>query len=434
VALLAILILLCAGVAVPLFLEDAPLPFEIARATSDERQRLVRMVRSEGPGFPQESDTRTLALTERDINVLLSWGLSCNPQSRKAALRLAQDSMSFSMSLPARFGGAGPRYLNLEAAGDLDVEQGTLKLRVDHCRIGSVELPRRLLHSFSPLIASWLNHNRQVTPFLHAIRDTAVEPDSIQLTYGRLDLPAELRRRLLHPSLADKELLVSTRAQVDRLLLLLTASPSPELQPAFGLCLKTAFTLAHDRSAGRSPILENRAAIFALGMVLGHRGIEDFMGSVLDSNDLDAVEPTMHRVLLSGRSDWTRHFCVSAVIATFSDKVLSDAAGLLKEELDAEEGGSGFSFADLLADRAGAAFALTATRDEPTARAIQDRLARGCGSEDIFPPADGLPEGIPDAELQSRYGGVGGEEYRRLIAEIERRVAACPAYQICVEE
>jgi len=108
---------------------------------------------------------------------------------------------------------------------------------------------------------------------------------------------------------------------------------------------------------------------------------------------------------------------------------VSDAAGLLKEELDADIGGSGFSFADLLADRAGTTFADWATRDEATARAMQDRLASGFRVEEFFPPAADLPEGIPDAELQSRYGGVGGEDYRHLIEEIERRIAACAAYR-----
>ena len=67
-------------------------------------------------------------------------------------------------------------------------------------------------------------------------------------------------------------------------------------------------------------------------------------------------------------------------------------------------GGSGFSFADLLADRAGTDFALAATRDEPTAD---------------------LPEGVPDAQLQSDYGGVGGRRYKQVVDEIERRLAGC---------
>jgi hypothetical protein len=42
--------------------------------------------------------------------------------------------------------------------------------------------------------------------------------------------------------------------------------------------------------------------------------------------------------------------------------------------------------------------------------------------------AAGLPAELPDTERQSVYGGVGGPGYQRVVAEIERGVAACPAY------
>jgi hypothetical protein len=60
---------------------------------------------------------------------------------------------------------------------------------------------------------------------------------------------------------------------------------------------------------------------------------------------------------------------------------------------------------------------------------MQARLAGGFRVDDFFPPAADLPESIPDAELQSRYGGVGGPLYRRTADEIERRVSACAAYR-----
>ena len=119
---------------------------------------------------------------------------------------------------------------------------------------------------------------------------------------------------------------------------------------------------------------------------------------------------------------------MAAAIALFSNEIVSDAAGLLKEELDSDIGGSGFSFSDLLADRAGTIFAVRATCDGSSARAMQERIIRGFKVDDFFPPAADMPEGISDAELQSRYGGVGGGNYNRLIAEIERRIAACAAY------
>ena len=120
---------------------------------------------------------------------------------------------------------------------------------------------------------------------------------------------------------------------------------------------------------------------------------------------------------------------MSGALTVLSAVAPSDAAGLLKEELDAD-GGSGFSFGDLLADRAG-----TTLRGRRDARR-RVRAAR-CSSgwpaasavDDFFPPAADLPEGIPDAELQSRYGGVGGPLYRQKTAEIERRLARCAAYR-----
>jgi hypothetical protein len=50
---------------------------------------------------------------------------------------------------------------------------------------------------------------------------------------------------------------------------------------------------------------------------------------------------------------------VSAALALVSHESLSDEAGLFKEEIDAAEGGSGFTFCDLLADCARSPLALS---------------------------------------------------------------------------
>ena len=168
---------------------------------------------------------------------------------------------------------------------------------------------------------------------------------------------------------------------------------------------------------------ENRAALLALGVVLGTPRIELLTGRLLEPEQMRQWGGSPWSAALRERVDWSRHFTVSGALTVLSFDAASDAAGLFKEELDAD-GGSGFSFADLLADRAGTLFAERATRDEASARAIQQRVAAGFRVDDFFPSADGLPEGIPDAELQSRYGGVGGPGYRVLQAEIERRLAA----------
>jgi hypothetical protein len=290
-----------------------------------------------------------------------------------------------------------------------------------------MEVPRRLLDSLSSVVAEWLSLDRRWKPFLDATHEMRIEPAFVELTYGRVRLPPELRRELFGPTAANEEVLASTQAQLDHLLAVIR--PLRPAQRTFGLCFETVFTLARERSVGRDAIKENQAGIFALGILLGHPRIEEILGLAGAGDGRPAARHNLIPVVLRGRSDWTRHFCVSAVLAVLSDEAISGAAGLLKEELDGDTGGSGFSFSDLLADRAGTTFAIQATRDKASARAIQERLAGGFRLDEFFPPAADLPEGLSDAMFKARYGGVGGEGYLRLIAEIERRVTSCAAYR-----
>jgi len=427
VALLVLLGALVAGIFLWLSLERAPLPFEAARVTSEEKRRLVSLVRSHSPRSLDEGQTHTLRLTEHDINVLLAWGLALGSPDRKAKVSLARDSASLSVSLGMPLGTGGPRYLNMVIAGGAEVEGGVLRVDVEQCRLGAVEVPRWLVRPLVPAVTSFLGRDRRSRPFLEAARWMTIEPGAMEVTYGRVRLPPGFREDLFGPAIGGDEVLASTRAQVEYLLAVVGRSPQSE--PSFGTCMETVFALARERSAARDPVIENQAGIFALGVLLGHPRIEEFVGDVHAGGESGAARQVLGRVGLRGRSDWTRHFWVSAAIAILSNVAVSDAAGLLKEELDADTGGSGFSFADLLADRAGTTFAICATRDEAAARAMQDRLAGGFRVEEFFPPADDLPEGLSDADLQRRYGGVGGQAYHQLTDEMERRIAGCAAYR-----
>jgi hypothetical protein len=361
------------------------------------------------------------------LPALLAWGLSLGSPDRKAKVSLTQDSASLSASVGMPLGATAPRYLNMVIAGSAGVDAGILRLNVDRCKLGAMEVPRWLFHPLVPVVTSFLSHDRRSKPFLEATRWMAIEPQVMEVTYGPVHLPAGFREDLFGPAIVGEDVLASTRAQIEHLLAVVDGLP--QSPPGFGTCMETVFTLARERSATRNPVVENQAGIFALGIVLGHPRVEEFVGDVHAGSEDNTAQRILGRVTLRGRSDWTRHFWVSAAIVILSNVAVSDAAGLLKEELDADTGGSGFSFSDLLADRAGTTFAVCATRDETAARAMQDRLAGGFRVEEFFPPADDLPEGLSDAELQRRYGSVGGQAYRRLTAEMERRIAGCAAYR-----
>jgi hypothetical protein len=48
---------------------------------------------------------------------------------------------------------------------------------------------------------------------------------------------------------------------------------------------------------------------------------------------------------------------------------------------------------------------------------------------DLLPSLAELPEGISRDDLQATYGGIGGAETRRLLGEIDRRIANLPLFR-----
>ena len=78
--------------------------------------------------------------------------------------------------------------------------------------------------------------------------------------------------------------------------------------------MQAAFALAVERSAHNDPLLENRAALFALAILLGHSDLEPFVGELLDPEQKIQARQMIGTVALRGRQDWARHFLVSAAL------------------------------------------------------------------------------------------------------------------------
>ena len=163
---------------------------------------------------------------------------------------------------------------------------------------------------------------------------------------------------------------------------------------------------------------ENRALILALAAYVNRRAI---LPAQEDPGAPSARPRFFHPVVLRGRRDLAQHFITSAALTAQGGDALSDLVGLYKEVSDAD-GGSGFSFPDLTADRAGTRFAELAVGDVAGARALQSAARRGLREEDFMPPIDGLPEGLAKGDFAALYGDTRGPAYRRVSDEIERRI------------
>jgi hypothetical protein len=208
--------------------------------------------------------------------------------------------------------------------------------------------------------------------------------------------------------------------------LVANAAALPADPTRWGRLLQVAFEEGGAAEKALDPIARHRAAILALGIALGHERLARIVG--LDPQSPLVVQAGLLRggTTLQGREDWVRHFSLSAALAVVEPSWLSDAEGLLKEEVDALGGGSGFSFGDLAADRAGVRFATAATQSVAAAQVLQGRLAAPVDVADFFPEAADLPEDLHQAAFEREFGYIGSPRYLKVIAEIESRLDRCP--------
>ena len=124
---------------------------------------------------------------------------------------------------------------------------------------------------------------------------------------------------------------------------------------------------------------------------------------------------------------WTSY--ISAAIAVTADDTLADIAGTFKEVSDADRG-SGFSFVDLAADRAGIRFGNTSVASVDQARNIQQLVSEGITEQDIMPDVGELSEGIQLERFKRDFGDLDSPVYRSALRRIDSQIEQCRLYAI----
>lgn len=197
----------------------------------------------------------------------------------------------------------------------------------------------------------------------------------------------------------------------------------PEGEVRLSQLTPAVFASAQERvEAGADARRELEAGLVVLGMYALEHPLSDVLGE-------RAPQPLPPRsVLLHGRDDLAKHFLVSAISAALGDRAFADALGLAKELEDAEAvNGSGFSFRDLAADRAGVRL-IEGTSDEQIAARLA-RLAQPTEDADLVPYVEDLPEGMDAAAFEAAYENVDSEAYRSLVARIDARITECAVHR-----
>lgn len=416
------ILLIAAGI------ENAPLTAEQNLLTFDSIEKTKNIIKRIKPTHLEKSSTQTIALTEKESNLLLAYALSQIPgrHAIRSEIRFLHNRAVSLISVPVPETFLG-RYINLTAAlipgTGPDHRDRQAVFSLESLRLGRVTIPGAIISAPVRLGHTLLMKTkiyRQVFEPVRHIRNIRIEKNRMVLTY--FWQPDTLKR--LHET--GKDILLS-REHKKRLIvyhstLMEILGRVPQKKISLGPVLSGMFTRAADRTRkSGDAVRENTALLQVLAVYATGRGID----AIIPENQLpDMPSPVFGKLLLTRRTDLARHFLISAGIAVSAGSRLADLIGIAKE-VDDSDAGSGFSFADLAADKAGVALARLATRSGPSAQQVQ-RLMAGFVDESYFmPDIDHLSEGITRLQFKKHLKDLDSPSYTLITDEIQARLNAC---------
>lgn len=401
-----------------LAVEEAPRVPAAERVQPADIEHALMLARSHDPRRQRGGFVRALAAEERDVALLLQHAAS-RWSGAGARVSFEQGRATLNASLPAglppirQFWRRGERptgWLNLQV--ELLQARGLPVLNT--MRVGRLPLPAWIAE---PVARWWLDQRGLGVDFdlpRDVVRHVEFRPQRVIVFYAwRQDTLARMLATLVPP--ADQ---LRLRAYSDRLVEALRDA-TPGTMVSMASLLPPIFELARQRSAtpDADPARENRAALLALAFYANQRGLAAIVPAARHW-----PQPPALTVTLAGRIDTPLHWLISAAVAAESGTPLADAIGLYKEVSDSR-GGSGFSFNDLAADRAGTRLGERAVRDP---RALQERIARGVTESDLLPDITDLPESLGAETFARRYGDLEAPRFMSTMREIESRLDTLP--------
>ncbi|HUK41050.1 MAG TPA: hypothetical protein VLX11_08400 [Candidatus Acidoferrales bacterium] len=394
-----------------LAIDDHPSVQRDAEITPGNIERAKRILESNDPRKLKVGARRTVSVNQGDFDLAVNY-LVHRYARGSARATLDNGSAQISASVPLPKNPIGP-FVNIEAAF---TGNGSIP-RFDYLRIGAIRFPGVAADWLLDEILTRYLGEENYTAALHVVKATAFSEGKISVTYEwQSNLPGKLRTVLLPPEDQDRLLVYARRlAEAGRLEKSANISLADLMVPLFAL--------AAERSKDGDAIAENRAVILVLTFYVNGRPLATLLPAAKNW-----PQATPHEVLLNRRDDFAKHFIVSAALAAYAGTPLSDAVGVYKEISDSR-GGSGFSFNDIAADRAGTRFGDWAVRSPASARRLQERIAIGIAEREIMPATEDLPEFMPEPEFKRRFGGIDAPAYKKMMAEIDRRIAVLAFYR-----
>jgi hypothetical protein len=308
------------------------------------------------------------------------------------------------------------RWLNvtLRAEGP---SQGFPRVRL---QVGIWQLPPRLSRWALQVGRLYLRRRAEVPPLDEMVHNFTVRGATVTALVslpGKSGLVNEMASAVAEPI---------DRASVLRIYCALSNVQRKKPSNDFAEQVRRAFSI-EPQGASRPDF--NRAAFVALAIFGVDQRVGDF--AQISPADLGKCRIPEVQTAIYGRTDWPKHWALSAAIAVGAGTQLSEAAGEWKELADSLSGQahividdpSGFSMADLSADRAGFRTARAAWQ-VGGAELMAAALAHATPEQLLPPELVRREEALSNALFVKRYGGLDDPRFKQRVREIDAIIDA----------
>lgn len=343
-----------------------------------------------------------LAIDQRTLSGLAALASDATGY-RHLAARLDGGRIDVALSLPAPLG----QWLDLSVS----VANAPDSFPPLDVRIGRIPLPRWAGRQVAELGRWWLRRRGTELPPL----DQLVRGVSVSGHVATLDLALPGEGRLIEDALESGGFAPNPE-QTAAIYCGLVAAQQRDPTSDFAAHVRRAFA-GSDASPERA-----RAAFAALAILTAPDRVDEVVPAAAAAARRCPALPGP-TPLLQGRDDLAKHWAVSATLGATLGPGAARAIGEWKELSDSLAGGTGFSFVDLAADRAGLRAALRAVAPE-TAGQEAARLARIDADRLLPPTVKAQAEGMTEAEFRARYGDLDARRYAAAIRDIDRMLDA----------
>jgi len=377
--------------------------------TRDDIARAKKILHEGSKTKPDEIST--IELTQPDLNLAANYLL--NRYSKSAVkIEIKKKVLRFAVTMTLPKNGLG-QYLNISfrLGNDDDSElPGLTKFKA-----GKLLLPAKFAAFVIDNIIRHTSLNEYFILATRPIKTVKIDQQKISISYES-SLETMLQARDFLTQGTDNPKLDIYQQKLAEIV----ARHDPAWRLSLADLLKPLFELAYQRSTLENAIEENKMAIMT---------VNDYVNTKEppSSSASKPITEKRYSTFLYKRIDLAQHFIGSAAITASVNGQVAQAVGEEKELSDAQ-GGSGFSFIDLAADKAGTRFGEMATSSPENARRIQKAMSGIKDYSDFMPDPRDLPEHMDEAAFKQRYQSVDSPAYQEISRQIDARIAATPIY------